>query len=29
MKETACGDEALFKADKRYWDSSTRPLRQK
>ena len=29
MKEADCEDEAASKADKRYWDSSTRPLRQK
>ncbi len=29
MKEAACGDEAASKADKHYWDSSTRALRQK
>jgi len=29
MKEADCEDAAASKADKRYWDSSTRPLRQK
>jgi hypothetical protein len=29
MKEADCEDEAASEADKRYWDSSTRPLRQK